>query len=55
MIIGGGDKTRIMDCVRAHFYQKSTECKPAGRPAYNDLVTKSVWSDGGEDINNGRL
>ena len=37
------------------FYQKSIKCKPSGRPAYNDLETKSVWSDGGEDINNGRL
>ena len=42
-------------CPGQFFYQQPTKCKPPVRPAYNDLGTKSVWSYGSEDINNGRL
>ena len=56
LIMGGGDKTGIVDCVRANwFYQQLTKCKPSGRPLDNNLGTKSVWLDGSDDIENGRL
>ena len=62
----GGDDTRSDNerrrrdedyglCPCQFFYQQPTKCKPPVRPAYNDLGTKSVWSDGGDSIENGKL
>ena len=66
MIMGGEDYMRSDNgmrrrdkdyglCQRQIFYQQWTKCNPSGRLVDNNLGTKSVWLDGSDDIDNGRL